>query len=80
MEFYTTGMQYTGVGLAFEANGLYNNKKYPMILLADGYINDMIVAGMYITAYGIVSEPTMTEDPLPRIQLVYITYQKTSYR
>ncbi len=80
MEFYTTALQYTGIGLAFEANGLYNNKKYPMILLADGYIDDMIVNGMYITAYGIVSDPTLTEDPLPRIQLIYVTYQKNSYR
>jgi len=80
MEFYITAMQYTDVGIAYEANGLYNNKKYPMVLLADGYINDMIVDGMYITAYGIVSEPTITEEPLPRVQLVYVTYQKKSYR
>ena len=80
MEFYTTAMQYTDLGLAFEANGLYDGKKYPMILLADGYINDVITDGMYITAYGIVSDPTLTSEPLPRIQLVYITYQKKNYR
>lgn len=80
MEFYTKAMQYTDVGIAYEANGLYNNKKYPMILLADGYMNDMIVEGMYITAYGIVSEPTLTDDPMPRIQLVYVTYQKKTYK
>lgn len=80
MEFYITAMQYTDIGIAYEANGLYNNKKYPMILLADGYINDMIVDGMYITAYGIVSDPALTEEPLPRVQLVYVTYQKKNYR
>lgn len=80
MEFYTRDLQHTPSGLAFEANGLLDNKKYPMILLADGYINDMITEGMYITAYGVVSEPTLTEDPIPRIQLVYVTYQKKTYK
>jgi len=80
MEFYTTGMQHTDLGLAFEANGLYDNKKYPMILLSDGYLNDVIVDGMYITAYGIVSDPTLTDEPMPRIQLVYVTYQKKNYK
>lgn len=80
MEFFTTDIQYTPVGLALEANGLQEKKKYPMLLLANGYIEDRIQPGMYVTVYGIVSEPTMTDQPNPRVQIVYVTYQKKTYR
>lgn len=79
LEVYTDQVERTD-GRLILTGRIDKKKDQPIILICEGYLEDAILDGMILTVYGQVIEPSLTEMPIPRIQVEYIQYLKTVYR
>ena len=79
LEVYTREVERTAGRLILKGN-INKNKDQPIILVCDSYLQDEILDKMIITVYGEVIEPSLTEEPIPRLHVEYISYLKTIYR
>lgn len=79
LEVYTRELEHTDGRLIIKGN-VYQHKDQPIILVCDSYLRDKIKEKMIITVYGDVIEPSLTEDPIPRLHVEYISYLKKVYR
>ena len=78
LEVYTQEAERTDGRLILK--GRINKKDdMPVILVCDSYMEDMILPKMILTVYGEVIEPSLTEEPIPRIHVEYIQYLKMVY-
>ncbi len=78
LEVYVSSIERRDGNLYINAN-IYQNKDQKLILLCDSYLNDEIVDKMILTVYGEFQEPTLTDSPIPRLYIQFISYQKTVY-
>ena len=79
MEVYTTGVERVNGQLVLHGN-IESDKKRPVILVVDDYLEDQILDKMKLLVYGEVIEPSLTEPPIPRVEVEYISYLKTVYK
>ncbi len=78
LEVYTQEVERTDGRLILK--GIINQKKdMPIILVCDSYLEDEILEKMILTVYGEVIEPSLTETPIPRLDVEYISYLKKIY-
>jgi hypothetical protein len=79
MEFRVTDARYDSEGITLNASAKTGNKSYPMLLKANGYMDDMVAGGMTVTVYGIVEAP-LPEDDLPCVRVAFLSYIKIILR
>lgn len=79
LDVYTREIEHTDGRLIIKGN-VYTHTDQPIILVCDSYLEDKIKEKMIITVYGEVIEPSITEEPIPRLHTEYISYQKKIYR
>jgi len=79
LEVYTKEVERTDGRLILKGT-INKNKEQPIILVCDNYLQDEILDKMIITVYGDVIEPSLTEEPIPRLHVEYISYLKKVYR
>ncbi len=79
LEVYITDVSRDGGFLTLTCR-IDSKKDQPIYLVCDSYLEDEILDKMLITVYGTVIEPSLTDTPVPRLEIEYVSYLKTIYR
>ncbi len=60
-------------------NGYWGGESYnggAIYFVSDSYLDDVVSVGSVINVYGVVLEPSMTEPPVARMSVEYVSYYK----